>query len=191
MPRRIVFVVLAALVVGGAVVAGWVTWAGRIAGDVEVSWSAESPACVGTTVKRAGSQRPVIEAVESMRCVITVEMSNGSGRTVHLARAVASLVGPRTGAVVTAGNAEPASKQGESDIDALFPLDRDLRPGQSTEFEVVLVLNPRGCNGGTLFSSDWPVVTVETLGRSYDLRGDKDFAFHRDGVTPGCTRLES
>lgn len=181
---------LAALVVGG-VVAGWLTWARRVAGDVEVTWSAASPVCEGTTVKRAGSQRPVIEAVESMRCVITVEVRNDSGRTVHLAHALAPVVGPRTGAVVTAENAEPASEGGEYDIDALLPLDRDVPPGQTSEFDVVLVLNPRGCNAGvTLWSSNWPVVTVETLGRSYDRHGDKDLAFHRDGVTPGCKQMD-
>lgn len=182
--------VVAVLVVGGTLVGGWLTWAGRVAEDVEVTWSAGSPACEGTTVKKAGSQRPVIEAVESMRCVITLEVSNDSGRAVHLARAIAPGVGPGTGAVVTAENARPATKQAEHDIDALFPLDRDLPSGESTEFDVILVLNPRGCNeGGTLWSSNWPVVTVEVLGRSYDVHGDKDFAFHREDPTPGCRSM--
>jgi hypothetical protein len=125
-----------------------------------------------------------------MRCVITVEVTNRSGRTVHLAHAVAPVVGPHTGAVVTAENAQPAAKNGAYAIDALFPLDQDLQAGQSTMFEVVLVLNPRGCNSGTLSSSQWPTVTVEVIGRSYELHGDKDFAFHRDGATPGCKRLQ-
>ncbi|HEY0952177.1 hypothetical protein [Nocardioides sp.] len=190
MSRKIALVALAALVVGGAV-AGWLVWAGRIAGDVEVTWSADSPDCAGTTVEKPGSHRPVIDAVESMRCVITVEVRNGSGRTVHLVRAVAPLVGPRTGGVVTAENAEPASPPGDDGIDALFPLDRDLRAGGTSEFDIVLVLNPRGCDRGvTIWSSDWPVVTVEALGRSHDVHGDKDFAFHRDRVTPGCQRFE-
>ena len=194
MSRRTVFIalaVLAVLVVGGTVVGGWLTWAGRVAGDVDVTWSNASPACEGTTVKKAGSQRPVIEAVDSMRCVITVEVSNDSGRSVHLARAIAPVVGPRTGAVVTAENAEPPSTEGEHDLDALFPLDRDLRSGDSTEFDVILVFNPHGCNdGGTLWASSWPVVTIEVLGRAYDVPGDKDFAIHRDAPTPGCKRLE-
>lgn len=188
------FALLAVLVVGGVVggvVAGWLVWARQVAGDVEVTWSGDSPACEGTTVKRADSQRPVIEAVESMRCVVTVEVHNGSGRTVHLAHAVAPVVGPRTGAVVTAENAAPTSSQGEYDIDALLPLDRDVRAGETSDFDIVLVLNPRGCNdGGTLWSANWPVVTIEALGRSYDRPGDTDFAFHRDGTTPGCRSME-
>lgn len=180
---------LALLAVCGVVLGGWVTWSGRIAGDVAVTWSADSPACEGTTVRNAGSQRPVIEARESMRCVITVEVSNGSGRAVHIAHAVAPVVGPQTGAVVTAENAQPAKKNGEYDIDALFAIDQDLRAGQTTRFDVVLVLNPHGCNSGTLWASEWPTVTVEVLGRSFDLHGDKDFAFHRDGATPGCKRF--
>jgi hypothetical protein len=189
--RRTLLVVLALIVVGGLVVAGWVTWSGRIAADVAVTWSPQSPTCQGTTVKRAGSQRPIIEAKETMRCVITVEVTNRSGRTVHVAHAVAPVVGPRTGAVVTAENAQRAAKGGKYDIDALFPIDRDLEAGKSTAFDVVLVLHPGGCNdSGTLWSSNWPTVTVSVLGRSYDLHGNKDFAFRREGATPGCQRLE-
>jgi hypothetical protein len=124
-----------------------------------------------------------------MRCVITVEVTNGSGQTVHVVQAVAPVVGPRTGAVVTAENAEAAERGSTYELNALFPIDRDLAAGDSTSFEVVLVLHPRGCNdGGTLSSMSWPTVTVDVLGRSHDLHGDKDFAFHRDGTTPGCRR---
>ncbi len=104
-----------------------------------------------------------------------------------LALAVAPVVGPRTGAVVTAENAEPAERGSAYEIDALFPLDRDPAAGEPATFEVVLVLHPRGCNPGvTLTSSSWPTVTVDVWGRSHEVRGDKDFAFHRDGATPGC-----
>lgn len=194
MNRGRLFLVLALvlLAVSGTGVAGWMIWSGRIAADLAVTWSAESPACEGTTVRRAGSQRPVIEAKATMRCVITVEVTNGSGRSVHVAHAIAPVVGPRTGAVVTAENAQRATKSGEHDIDALFPLDRDLPAGESTDFDVVLVLHPSGCNdSGTLSSPKWPIVTIEVLGRSYDVHGDMDFAFHRDGPTPGCERVGS
>lgn len=187
MTRRTLLVVLVLLTVTGSAVGGWIAWSGRVAGDVAVTWSSESPACAGTTVRAAGSGRPVIEAVEAMRCVITVEVSNGSGRTVHVSEAVAPLVGPQTGTVVTAENAESPAAPDERGRDARFPIDRDLRAGESTEFEVVLVLNPDGCNdSGTFSVPQWPTVTVEVLGRSYDRYGDKDFAFHRDGTTPGC-----
>lgn len=194
MNRKTLLLVLGLFAVAGLMVsgaAGWVMWSGRIAADVDVAWSPQSPSCEGTTVRRAGSQRPIIEAQEPMRCVITVVVTNRSGRTVHVAHAVAAVVGPHTGAVVTAENAQRAAKHGEYGIDALLPINRDLQAGESTTFDVVLVFHPRGCNdGGTLFSSNWPTVTVDALGRAHDLHGNKDFAFHRDGATPGCRRLE-
>ncbi len=145
--------------------------------------------CEGTAVRASGSERPVIEAEEDMRCVITVKVTNGSGRTVHLVESVAPLVGPRTGAVVTAENAAPTSAGSEYDVDALLPLDRDLGAGRSSEFDVVLVLHPAGCSqGGTLSSENWPAVTVDVLARTHQLRSDRTFAFHRDGATPGCAK---
>ncbi len=121
-----------------------------------------------------------------MRCVINVTVTNTSRLTVHVSDAVAPFLGPRTGAVVTAENAEPGSGDG---IDALFPLDRELGAGDAMTFDVVLVLHPDGCNQGvTFFSENWPTVTVDVLGRSHRLSGDKDFAFHRGGATPGCSR---
>jgi hypothetical protein len=182
---------LALFVVGGGLVTGWVILSGRTAGDVAVTWSPDSPACEGTTASQRGSQRPVIEAKETMRCVITVEVTNRGGRAVHVVQAVAPLVGPRTGAVVTAENAQRAARGDEYAIDALFSLDQDLRAGETTAFDVVLVFNPSGCNdSGTLWASKWPTVTVEVLGRSHQVHGDMDFAFHRNGATPGCERLE-
>jgi len=85
-----------------------------------------------------------------MRCVITVEVTNRSGRTVHVVHAVAPVVGPRTGAVVTAENAQPAARGGNYEIDALFPIDRDLRAGESTAFDIVLVLHPRDATTAAL-----------------------------------------
>lgn len=188
MTLRSWIIALAALVVTvGAVVGGWVLWSARVADDVSVAWSPDSPACEGTEVRRAASRRPVIDAEEGMRCVVTVRVTNDSGSTVHLVHAVAPMVGPRTGAVVTAENAETVDGDWAYDIDALLPLDRDLAAGESTTFEVVLVLRPRGCNAGvTMWSKNWPTVTIDVLRRSHDLRGDKHFAFHRDGATPGC-----
>lgn len=186
-PRVVVLALVAAVMVGGLSVAGWLTLSAQAASDVSVSWSPESPACEGTTVAKPGSKRPIIDAEETMRCVITVEVANGSGRTVHVTRAVAPMVGPRTGAVITAENARPATKRGGDDIDAVYPLDHALAAGESMTFDVVLVLNPNGCNAGaTLGSSHWPTVTVDVLGRDHVLHGDKDFAFHREGATPGC-----
>lgn len=120
-----------------------------------------------------------------MRCVITVEVANDSGRRVHVRRAVAPMVGPRTDTVVTAEDAQASPSR---DIDAAYPLDQDLAGDESMTFDVVLVFHPSGCNAaGTFRSPNWPIVTVDVLGRAHDLPGDKDFAFHRDGEkTPGC-----
>lgn len=190
MPGRSWIVVLAVLAVLGFACGGWILGSARTAGDVGVAWSPESPVCEGTTVKDPGSQRPVIRARAGMRCVITVRVTNDSGRTVHVVDAVAPWVGPRTGAVVTAENAEPARRGSEHDIDALLSLDRELGAGRSTEFDVVLVFRPAGCNQGVRFSAErWPTVRVDTWRRTYELQGDKTYSFHRKGSTPGCRNL--
>lgn len=169
-------------------VSGWVFWSGQVARDVGIGWSSDSPACEGTKVREAGSQRPVVVAQEGMRCVIEVQVTNDSGYTVRVVDAAAPFVGPATGTVVTAQNAEPAERGSPYDVDAFFPLDRSLPAGESTTFDIVLVIHPSGCNTGTLWVPNWPTVTVDTLGRSHEVHGDMDFALHSDGTTPGCLR---
>ena len=189
-PWLVAAVVLVVLVVLSTSVGGWLLWSGRVASGVSVTWSPGSPACEGTTVDEPLSRRPVIVAKKGMRCVIEVEVTNRSGRTVQVVDAVARFVGPRTGAALTAQNAEPAERGSPYGIDAHFPIDRSLAPGESTTLEIVLVLHPRGCNSGTLWVSEWPTVTVEALGRSHDVRGDTDFGLRSTmRTTPGCTRM--
>ena len=184
---RPLVILLALLAVAGTAVVGWLVWSSRIAADVEVAWSPESPACDGTSVLNRGSQRPVIEATETMRCVVSVRVTNHSRRAVRLGDAVAPFVGPETGAVVTAEGGQPPVADVGLDIDAHIPIDRTLGAGRSTSFEIALVFHPQGCNAdGTLWHEGWPTVGVEVLGRSFERRGDKDFSFHHEGATPGC-----
>lgn len=137
-------------------------------------------------MQRPDSQRPVINAKEAMRCVIEVRVANRGRRTVHLDRALAPLVGPGTGTVVTAQNASAVAQSGR-DIDAVFALGADLGGGESLTFEVVLVFNPDGCNGGgTMRVPGWPTVVVDDLGRRHEVPSDQDFAFQRRRATPGC-----
>lgn len=174
------------LLAAGATIAGWLAWSSRTAEKVVVSWSAASPDCEGTTVQRSGSDQPLINAREAMRCVVEVSVANRGTRTVHLVRAVAPFVGPDTGTVVIAENASAAVQSG-LDIDAVFPLRADLGGGEAMTFKVVLVFNPGGCNeGGTMRLPGWPAVTVQALGRDHDVPSDQTLMFHSRGATPGC-----
>lgn len=167
-------------------------WSSRILADVSVAWSSDSPDCAGTAVRNPRSKSPVIEAQEGMRCRITVQVTNHSSRDVHLGDAVAPFVGPHTGAVVRAENAEPADRGSPYRIDARLRLDRDLPAGTTTTFQIVLVFHPAGCNdSGTMRVPNWPAVSVSALGRSREVHGDAVFAFHRDGATPGCRKLSA
>jgi hypothetical protein len=182
---RTVAVSLILALVTVTTVAGWLAWSSRAADNVFVSWSPASPDCEGTTVQRPRSQ-PIINARDTMHCVVEVSVANRGTRTVHVVRGVARFVGPETGTVVKAENASAVAHSG-LDIDAVFPLGADLGGGESMTFEVVLVFNPGGCNeGGTMRLPGWPFVTVEALGRSHDVHSDQTFAFQRRGTTPGC-----
>ena len=181
---RTVAVSLVLALVTATTVAGWLAWSSRMADNVLVSWSPASPDCEGTTVQQLDSQR-VINARDTMHCVIAVSVVNRGTRTVHVVRGVAPFVGPETGTVVKADTTSAAAHSGG--IDAVFPLGTDLGGGESMTFEIVLVFNPGGCNqGGTMRLSGWPTVTVEALGRGLDVQSDQTLAFERRGTTPGC-----
>lgn len=178
-------VVVLALLVAAAVGAWWWT-AGRTADDVQVSWTS-GPKCTGTAVRdRQGM--PAIEAVVGMRCTIEVEVRNDGDHSVRLDHAVAPFVGPRTGAVVAADEeVTPEMYAVANGIDAAYPLDVELDAGERTSFAIVVRFRPQGCNdSGTVFFSSWPVITFETLHRTFERAAPETFAFHRDGRTPGC-----
>jgi hypothetical protein len=163
----------------------WTWWSRATADRVTMTW-AGTPACTGTEVHTDRST-PVIEAVKGMRCVVEVVVHNGSGRSVRLEHADAAYLGPDSGAVVRAAPTDLLDGATNDGLDARYRLDRDLAAGQDRAFEVVVAFRPQGCNeDGTLTFYGWPTLELTALGRTHRVVADRDFSFHRDGVTPGC-----
>ena len=151
-----------------------------------MAWALESPKCTGTQVREREGE-PVFDAVAGMRCVITVRVHNGGSLPVHLKTATAPFVGPKTGAVVSASNADASVFGGR---DATFRLARTLGPGRSDTFDIVTVFHPTGCNEGVRFWVDhWPTVELTSLGLTHTRAARQTMSFHRDGRTPGCSAV--
>jgi hypothetical protein len=183
-PRKpVVWTIGVSLVAAAVATAVWVAASSRAAGQVAVTWSADSPNCVGTTVRSEGSG-PVIEAKAGMTCVVTVKVANDGGHDVRLTTAVAPLVGPRTGAVIAASNADASGRNG---LDAHYQLDRRVRAGEAYEFDIVLRFHPSGCNeSATPWIANWPTVGLTVMGRSFERASERTYRFHNAGRTPGC-----
>jgi hypothetical protein len=103
-----------------------------------------------------------------------------------LTTAVAPFVGPGTGAVIAASNADTSGRNG---LDAHYKLDRLLRSGEAYEFVIVLRFNPSGCNeAGGLWVANWPTVGLIVMGRSFERASERTYRFDHAGRTPGCTK---
>ena len=124
-----------------------------------------------------------------MRCVYTVRVVNDGPFTVHLDRAVLPFLGARGGGVVKALPPVVLRTAGTDDIDASVRLDRDLRPGASTDFSVPVGFRARGCNDGTTWVQDWPSVSFQVLGGHARSAGRGVFAWsYRQDQPDGCSR---
>jgi hypothetical protein len=189
-PPPLVIGLVAAVFLLGAGLGAWRHVTSGVADDLEVAWVG-APACTGTTVVADDGRghQNVIQARAGMHCVVTVRVTNHSGRDVELGRAVAALLG-RSRAVV---RAEPGSEwapfpgQDSRSLDAFLDLDVDLAPDESTEFEVPVGFRDSGCNNdATVFASPWPTVEVRTLGRTLTVGGDDEFVYLGAGRASGC-----
>lgn len=174
------------LLVIGLVAGGWVLWTSRAMSAVEVGWRGE-PDCSGATLERDGH---TIKAQDGMSCVITVEVRNTGGRTVHLDRAVLPFLGPGGGAVVRAGEIDgrdPAPAVAANDIDARIDLDHDLEGGETWTFRTLVVFRKNGCtSAGTGSFYGWPVVEIATLGRHGTATSSQELTYSRERQNPGC-----
>jgi hypothetical protein len=182
--KPVVWTIGVCLIAATMAIASWLVVSSHAAGQVAVTWSADSPKCTGTTVRNERSG-PVIEAKAGMTCVVTVNVANDGGHDVHLTTAVAPLVGRRTGGVIAASNADASGRDG---LDAQYKLDRLVRAGEAYEFDVVLRFNPSGCNqAGGLWVANWPTVGLTVMGRSFERASERTYRFDHAGSTPGCT----
>jgi hypothetical protein len=187
-PRKIVVWTAGVCLIAVAMaIASWVAASSHTADQVAVTWSADSPNCAGTTVRNEGSG-PVIEAKADMTCVVTVKVANHGGRDVQLTTAVAPLVGPRTGAVIAASNADASSPDG---LDVHYQLDRLLRAGEAYDFDIILRFNPSGCNESAgVWIANWPTVGLTVMSRSFERASERTYRFHHAGSTPGCRKSD-
>lgn len=166
------------LAVIGLTMTVWATGTSAVAADVEVT-SAGSPECEGATF-RTRQGREVLVVTPQTRCVYTFEITNHGVTTVHLDALLLPYLGAGGGGVV---RADPTT----GDLDAPYPLDRDLEPGESTTVTTVVRYRPRGCTAGITWFHDWPKVELTSFGRALTLRGADTFTFtYRGGQNPGC-----
>lgn len=203
--RRWVAAGLAVLLVLGLVLA-WHQVAEQRAEQVEVVWI-KGPECTGADVVYTEDDPlgveepwsgPLIKAKRGMRCVVTVEVRNGSGGSVHVDHALLPYLGPGGGAVIKVDTTtEPdvwSTPQGDDiDIDSLRLLDVTLAPGKTTTFDIPLVFRESGCSGGPggggrMWVSGFPEVTITALGRTFDRPALNDLALTQAGPSRGCAR---
>jgi hypothetical protein len=183
--RVLALVLVTAVVAVVAAVSAWSRWTSRVLDSVSVAWVGQ-PQCVGARLLRDGH---TIEAVKGMSCVVELAVHNGSGRTVHLDRAIEPFLGRDGGAVIMspgrgARGLRPADTRG---VDAALHLDRDLRADETWSFRVGIVWRPDGCtDGGTMFIHQWPDVRVDFLGKHATAHGDRPLTIHRHRQNPGC-----
>jgi hypothetical protein len=176
---------LAAVIVTVAAVSAWNRWTGRVLDSVTVAWQGE-PRCAGARLLRDGH---TIEAVRGMSCVVTLAVHNGSNRTVHLDRAIEPFLGRDGGPVIKAAELgrQRLAHPGDLGVDAVLPLDHDLRAGETWRFRVGIVWRPDGCtDGGTMFIHEWPEVRLDFHGRHATAHGDHTLTIHRHRQNPGC-----
>ena len=208
--RRIVHAVLvgvAALLLVVGLGGGWNRVAAHRAGQVEVTW-AGGPECAGAEVVSYTDDGsfgetpwtgPLIRARRGMRCVVTVEITNRGGSSVHLDHASLPFLGPGGGSVVRlAPSVDPvlwtATSSAGSDIDAVRTLDTTLEPDEVATFDVPLAFRNHGCSGGRggqTFLYGFPAVTVRTLLFSFERPAADDLAFSQAGPAAGCAQSGS
>lgn len=195
---------LVVLLVLGLVTA-WYRITGHRAEQVAVMWTGV-PECTGADVVSPSEEPvpgeeswsgPLIEAERGMRCVITVEVSNRSGGSIHLDQALLPFMGPGAGPIVkvdtTAAESVWSTPSGD-DLDALRLLDVTLAPGGTTTFDIPLVFRDRGCSGGpdgggSTWIEGFPTVTVTSLGRTLERPASSDLAFTQMDPSRGCGRM--
>jgi hypothetical protein len=204
--RRLVLLiatVAAVALVTGAVMS-WHRVAAHRAEQVEVMWTG-IPKCTGADVVAysrpvgPGWSGPLIKARRGMRCIITVEVRNHSGGSVHLDHALLPLMGPQGGAVIkvdTTTDPDLWSASPPDDIDVMRLLDTTLSPGGTTTFDIPLVFRESGCSGGPhgggyAFAYGFPTITFTSLTLSFDRPALNDFAHTQVSPSRGCVRIGS
>lgn len=163
----------------------WRAGTDHVLDQVTVTWTG-APECEGTRLLRDGH---TIAAAEGMSCVVTVQVHNRSGRTVHLEQAIEPFLGPEAGPVMVAApvGEQDLRRSDISGIDAALRLDRDLDAGETYTLPLRIVWRPDGCTGGgTMWVYTWPQVTMNYLGRHATAYGDQDLSIHRGKQNPGC-----
>jgi hypothetical protein len=139
-----------------------------------------------------------IVAAPGMRCSVTIEVLNSSGRQVDLQHAEAHLAGPRTGMVVRVNPREHPQDVGTvperwEPYDAYLPLRTSVGSEESHVFTVHLVFKARGaCRGaggggvGRSTLERWPEVTFTVWGRTFTRSASHPLSVEQRARAMGC-----
>jgi hypothetical protein len=162
-------------VLGGTGV--WLSVATRNLDRVEVSWTGPLT-CTGAEVvhHRPGGEGPRVQAMrmrQTMDCILPVRIDNHSRLMVHVNRVVLPYMGPGGGGaarVEELGGQPPlgAASRRQGRIDAVFPQNRQLEPGEHLAFDVRFTFRPSGCDSPRAVTTVGPMprVVVSSLGRT-------------------------
>jgi len=174
-----------AVALAGAITA-WLVTSSRTADHVSVQWMPEAPLCTGGQLRYPRNivgHGPVIVASRRTRCVITVLVTNRSGRTVHLASAVGDFLGSQSGLILQATNATGTAEQGRA---ARFSLDKDLPAGHTYRFPIRVAFRPSGCDQAYVWIKGFPTITLTSLGITHHRAARDTFSVVQQGPSPGC-----
>jgi hypothetical protein len=166
--RRVPIALLAAVLVAAGLL-GWRSYVGVQAEAVTVAWDGRM-SCTGTEVsyRSIGPGREGLRPVPmrgGLDCTLPVSVTNDSSWGVRVDRVVLSGMGPGGGAAIKAAPLDGVRPR-RGEVDAVYPLDRALAPGEAYSFDVRLLFRERGCSSedSTLTVSGFPTVHVSLLG---------------------------
>ena len=162
---RASYAVLALLLAASLALTVWVVGARHELRQVDVSW-AGAPACQGAAVQpyRDGW---VIGARPGMHCRIILEVTNRSGRAVHLDSVVAPMLGSEAGGTAVARTRDDTNPDG---LDAELDVDRVLADGRTVKVSLEIGFRAGACGGddagGLVSMAHWPEVGVSLWQRT-------------------------
>ncbi len=153
-------------------VAGWRFVAGQLR-DATTVELAQAITCEGTQIRdrRVGYPPERIQAIDlrrGMRCTVPVVVTNTGWAAVTVNQVVLPYLGAHGGAAVKVedflGMPVPKGRI-RSDVDGVFPVDRELGAGDTWRFDIVLRFRESGCSsdGGTMWGSGLPTLRLSSL----------------------------
>jgi len=173
---------------------GWLAASSRTADGISATWK---PVCTdGTLVTKNGEY--VLRSLPNWSCALTVTIRNASDRSVHVSGIQVPFLGTRGGGEIvglSTGDAkirdDGPDAGGEGEIDGVYDLDAEVAPHSSYDVKLAVGWRSSGCSGGTMTVSRWPVITFDTLHRTFHRGADQNLILAPDPAgthAPGCSQ---